>query len=189
MEESRRRRGSIPLAAFAAAHEQAPGIGATLRRAVAVTPMMLAHILFGAFLESPHVLFLLLIGRSGWLPRDGGSVDAAVVIACGVPFSLIAIWAYGTVLIGAADAAASSDRAWAMAGDTMDSIVVGAGPFVAAAAVGGGVVVRDAGFALAELPPAALAVSGLLSVAVAHVLSCALAVAIASRVKRVDITS
>ncbi len=173
---------AAPLAGFATAVGGPAAIGVTLGLALRLLPRMFWHIVVGVMawgiVASGGVISL------GAVARSTGSLGALIAVgAFGVVLLLMAAWIHGATVVGAAHIALGISLAPRhRKGEKLAVGIGGALPFLAVAAVVGTQLDQGARSWTGpeELLLAALGF-GLLS---AHLVSCALAVAVASRGER-----
>lgn len=178
---------AAPFAAFDAAALGRPTLYSTLGRAIVAA----------RYLIGPAYLELIAVVPLGF----GGTLLVAFVVhpevtplpvaiffaTLGVVTLIMAVWIHGLMLVRYASLAFERNW-WDLIGRRAHCEAVAAGliPFGAAAALGGGVILQRAG--LVVLPGTFFEVLGVVAtvvgVSVAHVVSCAAGVAIASRVER-----
>jgi hypothetical protein len=146
------------LAAFSLAVEGHLDLAATLRRALAAAPRIMGYVL----------IEMLLVGAS-FVLGPGGVV--------------LATWLHGAFLIGCAHVACDGWwKARLRAGEKRDAALVGGVPLVALVMLVAGSYVHELGVGIMPVPKGGPAVvAGVVAMFSGHVLSCALAVAAASR--------
>ncbi len=177
---------AAPLVVFAHAWRGTPGLRSVLRASAALTPRIIDKVC-GGLVTSAVGIGLALFWF--WLAEDARTkpIVGLMCLVIGVAMLAFTAWFHGLlVLVGSARVALGRRGAFA-GGLPSELIATGAPPFFAAGVFVGGWLIQQSGAAKwGSLPPAAFVIGGVVAVAVAHVVSCALGVAIASREEGVE---